>query len=216
MGTALGTLGYFPWETRRQIIKELFDNVLWEERDTWTYNGQKNWPYWLTLLRDRLSSPTLRLEFDDFFFSNSIFKFKCSSELGKFLGQLSNFHETKLRRIIISIRVPCGWPRPHLRRYWRNGWETMYLQLPASLQQVSFDLDCILCRLDAEAEKCRHHWEQVNLSEIKAAGSLVEVLSKWTGRSVPGAVVEMHKTAKKRLLPEHLELFIAAVNDVER
>lgn len=35
-------------------------------------------------------------------------------------------------------------------------------------------------------------------------------------RSAPGAVVELHETAKKRLLPEHLELSNAAVNDVER
>lgn len=219
MGTELGTLGYLPWEIRRQILKEILDYVFWYQRDPRTYRGQEAWPYDARHLR--LSSPTLGLEFDELFLSNTIFKFEWPPDLGKFLGQMSSFHLTRLRRIIISIWVPCGCRCPCLLIDWSDGWKTMCLQLPASLQQVSFDLDC--GRPWHHAESCRRHGEQVKLKEIKAAANqikaaanLIEILSKRIVRSAPGAVVEMHESAKKRLLPGHLELFIAAVNDIER
>lgn len=54
------------------------------------------------------------------------------------------------------------------------------------------------------------------MKDIKAAATLVEVLSKGIMRSAPGALVEMSENDRKRLLPKHIELFDAAVNDVER
>lgn len=207
-GTYLGTLGYLPWEIRRQILKALLDLLYWVQHDRCTYL----WPYWLDPLR--LSSPTLRLEFDDFFLSNEIFKFECPSHLGKFLGQLSNFHQTRLRRIIISIWVPCGCHCARLLIDWSDGWKTMCLRLPASLQQVSFDLD--YSRPDHHANSCRRHADERPSRKIKAAANLVEILGKRIVRSAPGAMVKMHERAKQSLLPKHLELFNAAVNDIER
>lgn len=54
------------------------------------------------------------------------------------------------------------------------------------------------------------------MKDIKAAATLVEVLSKGIMRSAPGALVEMNENDRKSLLPKHFELFDAAVNDVER
>ncbi len=162
----------------------------------------------------RLSSPTLGLEFDDFFLSNSIFKFGSPARLQTFLHQLSDFHQTKVRRIIIGIWVPCGCRSRRLLIGWRDGLKTACLQLPASLQRVSFELD--YSRHDNHAESCRRKGDGRLSNEIRAAANLVEVLSKMIVRSAPAAVVEMHESAREGLLPGHRELFHAAVTDVER
>ena len=91
---------------------------------------------------------------------------------------------------------------------------TRYLQLSASLQQVSFELD--IGRLGCWYKISRDHGDVRGLKEMKAGANLVEVLSKRIVRCAPGAVLEMHEIAKQGLLPEYLELFNAAVNAVER
>ena len=167
----------------------------------------------------RLPSPTLGLEFDDFFLFNNIFKFGSPARLQMFLDQFSDFHQTKIRRIILGIWVPCGChTRDCLTRglliNWRDGWKAACSQLPASLQRVSFELD--YSRHETHAASCRLQGYKRLPKDIKAAANLVEVLSKRIVRTAPAAMVEMHESAKKGLLPEHRELFDAAVNDVER
>ena len=176
-----------------------------------SYGNSKTIPKTIPL---RLSSPALGLEFDDFFLSNSIFKFGSPARLQMFLPQLSDFHQTKLRRIIIGIWVPCGCRSRRLLINWRDGWKTVCLLLPASLQRVSFLLD--YSRGETHTGSCRRKGDKRLPNEFKAAANLVEVLSKMIVRTAPAAVVEMHESAKQGLLPRHRELFDAAVNDVER
>lgn len=159
----------------------------------------------------RLSSPTLKNEFDDVFFSDTIFKFKSCAEFQQFLLPLSDFQRTKLRRIIIRIWIHCDC-FDRFDRLPINWKDTSWLQLPASLQQVSFELD-----YKPEEAHLRHCSLKVNgrLSKaIKALAGIVEVLRKVIVRSAPGAVLKMH--ARKDLPPEHAELFDAALNDLER
>ncbi len=87
----------------------------------------------------------------------------------------------------------------------------MCLQLPASLQRVSFELD-FSEPLKTHAKSCRPQGD----GRLLRTANLVEVLSKMIVRTAPTAVVEMHESAKKGLLPRHRELFDAAVNDIER
>ena len=241
-GTELGTLGYLPWEVRQQILKIVYDRHFYGK----SYHGPRTLCYeippwaiaapnifdfsysynvttracWVshttrTNFGLRRSSATLGFEYEGLFLSNTIFKFKSPTALEKFLGQLSDFHQTKLRRIIIDIWVLCGCRSPRLRRDWRDGWKTACFQLPASLRQVSFELDYSRPR-GHNARSCFRHGNSRQTNEIKAVANLVEILSKMVVRSAPEAVIEMHERARKELLPEELELFDAAVNDVER
>lgn len=167
----------------------------------------------------RLSSATLRFEYDDLFLSSTIFKFESPTSLNEFLNQLTDNHQTKLRRIIINIWVPCDC-RPHsLRRDWRDGWKTACFQLPASLRQVSFELDYSRPWSQPWSHNfrsCFQHGDSRQPNEIKAVADLVEVLSKMIVRSAPDAVIEMHESARRKLLPEQLGLFEAVLNDIER
>lgn len=265
-GTELGTLGYLPWEIRRQILEAVrrglvhrlpkqYQTFPWAYRqgcapalETLCYRPRELRsglqvhdvfdPFDLAsytleyvditeLTRTgcpmdgvpmpiplRLSSRTLRDDFDDLFLPNTVFKFESCAELQEFLGRLSDLQRTKLRRIVITILVHyncCYDLSDHLPIDWRK---TRSLQLPASLQQVSFDLD--YKRVGPHFIGCSLENNRRLLKEIKAVAGIVEVLSKIIVRSAPGAVVQMHKNAKKELPPEHAELFDAALNDIER
>lgn len=245
-GTELGTLGYFPWEIRQQILKMVFDGYFLSYRKcdlappTLCYLNPKGvtgqapdifdlYHSYRNLVSQgcymsstsqelfslHLSSATLGFEYDDLFLSNAIFKFECPKGLDGFLDQLSDNHQTKLRRIIINIWVPCGCRSRRLRRDWRDGWKTACFQLPASLRQVSIELDYSR-PWNHNARSCFWHGDSRQSNEIKAVANLVEVLSKMIVRSAPDVVIELHERARKRLLPEEIELFDAAVNDVER
>ena len=230
-------MGYLPWEIRQGIFKAVHDGYFYGDCDlaprTLCYEIQdpltgpapdifdldsyhtrrsrcctSRGPIYL-----RLSSATLGSEYDVLFLSNTIFKFECRTGLENFLDQLSDFHQTMLRRIIISIWVPCGC-RFRLWQDWRDGWKTACSQVPASLRQVSFELD--YSRHWSHARSCHELGDTRRLNQFKTAATLVEVLSKTIVRNAPDAVIELHERAKKRLLPEELELFDAAVNDIER
>ena len=245
LGTELGTLVYLPCEIRQQVFKALY-HAYFDWTNDWPlcymaqtfsstmrahdifdlasycriyqtidYRPAECPPHELSIpIPLRLSSPTLGLEFDDCFLFNTIFKFESSARLQMFLDQLSDFHLTKVRRIIISIWVPCGCRCPDLLIGRWDGWKTTCSQLPASLQQVSFDLD--YSRPRNHTESCRRGRHGRLPKQLKAAANLVEVLSKRIARSAPGAVLEMHEHAKRKLLPMESPLFDAAVNDVER
>ena len=135
-GTELGTLGYLPWEIRQEMFKAVHDGyfygdcdlaprtLCYEIQDPLTgpapdifdldsyhplrsgcYTSGGCYTSWGSVCL-RLSSATLGFEYDVLFLSNTIFKFECRTGLEKFLDQLSDFHQTMLRRIIISIWVP--------------------------------------------------------------------------------------------------------------
>lgn len=235
-GTELGTLGYLPWETRQQVLKVIIDGQFYGESQaprtlcydltassTDVFNLDS---YYVELVKLRLrypsqgisdlrlSSVTLSFEYDSLFLSNTIFKFQCRTVLDKFLAQLSDLHQTKLRSIIISIWVPCGCGSRRLRQDWEDGWKTSCFQMPASLRQVSFELRC--SRPRNHALSCANRRFPRRYSEFKVVANLVEVLSKRIVRSAPEAVMEMHEDAKAWLRPEELELFDAALNDIER
>ena len=221
-GTELGTLSYLPWELRQQIFKAFLSHLRRRfsrleivtrapEILDFGFCITKPVPY---PVRFRLASPTLRLEFDICFFFNTIIKLERSADLRQFFCQSPNCYDTKVRRIIIRIWVPCGCTRTRRFVEWRDGWTTACSQIPASLQSVSFELD--LSRPDDHSRNCWTHGSTRRLVEIKSAASLIEVLSKMIVRAAPGAAIEMHYNTKKELLPEYLELLVAAVNDVER
>lgn len=238
-GTDLGTLGYLPWEIRQQIIKAVLDGFFEGEHDrvghtlcyepstalapdlfNFSYyrmgmeNCRMNWDAYSGVPGLRHSSATLGFEYDSFFLSNTIFKFNRPTGLGKFLDQLSDYHQTKLRRILINIWVPCGCCSHRLGEDWEDPWKRACFQLPASLRRVSFQLDP--SRPRNHARSCKDRGSSRRSTEIRATTNLVEVLSKRIARSAPDAVIEMHESAKKNLLPEQLQLFEAAVHDIER
>ncbi|CAF9942239.1 hypothetical protein IMSHALPRED_003430 [Imshaugia aleurites] len=221
-GTELGTLGYLPWEICQQMFKALLSRL---RRSGYGLGIVTRAPEILDSgfcitkeglepLSFRLSSPTLRLEFDICFFFNTIIKFERSADLRQFFCQSPDCYDTKVRCIIIRIWVPCGCTRTRRFVEWRDGWTTACSQIPASLQSVSFGLD--LSRPDDHSRNCWTHGSTRRLVEIKRAASLIEVLSKMIVRAAPGAAIEMHDNTKKELLPEYLELLVAAINDVER
>ena len=244
-GTELGTLGFLPWEIRQQILKLVLDGWFFghfERAPRTLFYGTgptrdifNNYFYDIilpdyisgytsqALVNLRLSSATLGFECEGIFLFNTIFKFQCPTDLEDFLDQIPNLHQTKVRRIIISIWVPCGcrsrWAPCDCRsrclcKDWRDGCKTACLQLPMSLRQVSFELG--YKRSWGHAPSCRERGISRRSNQIKAVANFVEILGKTIVRSAPDAVIELHEHAKKWLLPEEIELFDAAVNDIER
>ena len=155
----------------------------------------------------RLSSPTIKAEFEHFFLSERIFQFACPYVIPPFLDQLSEVQQSQLQHVALNFAIdPCCTLADS-----RKGWMANCSLLPSTLKTVVFrvrffpldvtapDLDRVT-NLDKRVRYAKH------------LAPLVEVVQHHILRRIPAVKIFWQGYADERLGPDIWDILEAATN----